>query len=119
MRRAASARRGDGHLGEPVGRHENIVIAKNDDLSARLGDRAVARVVKPLPGLVDIARSRVGGGEPGDNRGRVIGGIVVDDEHLKMVARKLLSDDARQGLAQEVGAIIGWNRDGDFHWVKI
>jgi hypothetical protein len=56
----------------------------------------------------------VGRGKLGDDGAGVIGGIVVEDDDLEVIAGELLGDEAGEGLAQEVGAIVGGNRDGDF-----
>ena len=101
-------------LREPVGLHENIIVAEDDDFTACLGERAVARMVKALLRFVQVARSGMSGGKLGDDRTRVVAGIVVDDENLEVIAGKMLLDEPRQRLAQKVSAIVGRNRDGDF-----
>ena len=104
----------DGHLREPVGLDEDIVVTENDDFAASLGDGAIAGVVEALPGFEQVARGGMSGGKLGDNGARVVGRVVVEDEDLEVIAGKLLRDEAGEGLAQEVGAIVGRNRDGDF-----
>ncbi len=54
------------------------------------------------------------GAELGDDGAGVIGGVVIENENLEVVAGELLGDEAGEGLAQEIGAIVGGNRDGDF-----
>ena len=49
-----------------------------------------------------------------DNGAGVVGGVVVDDEYLKVIARDLLLRDAGERLAQKIRAIVGGDRDGDF-----
>ena len=104
---------GAGHLREPVGLDENIVVTEDDNGAAGFGDGAVAGVVEALAGFEQVARGGMGGGEFGDDGAGVVGGVVVEDENFEVVAGKLLGDEAGEGLAQEGGAIVGRDRDGD------
>ena len=100
-------------MGEPIGLDEDIVVTEDDDVAAGFGDGAVAGVVEALVRFEEVAGGGMGGCEFGDDGAGVVGGVVIEDENLEVVARELLGDEAGESLAQEVGAIVGGNRDGD------
>src|SRR5687768_10059787 len=87
---------GDRDLSDPIGLNDNIVVGENDDITARLRDRPIPRVVEALLSFEQVTWCRMDAGKTLDRRACVVRRVVIDDEHLEVVARKLLGCYAGQ-----------------------
>lgn len=98
--------------GEPAGQGDRVVVEEGDIAARR---RLPSRVARNAETHTLLAQTADVGAilELSCDLGRTVGGAVVDDKDLVVLAGKLLVGDTRQGPRQEFGAITRANDHGD------
>lgn len=95
--------------GDPVRVRPAVGVGEGHDLPADVGQGGVAGAVGTRDRFVQQPDPGVGRQHGGD----VLGGGVVDDEDLDQVARVVLREEGLHAGAQEGGAVVHGDDDGD------
>lgn len=96
--------------GEFGGRPPIVAIEKGDDFGAGFGNGNVECGDLAAIGFANVADA---GEERLESLGSAVGGAVVDDGDFHLVGRKVLIEDALDGLGDEALVIVGVDEDGD------
>jgi hypothetical protein len=98
------------HRGQPVISHEVVGIAKQQHISSRV-KRAVVAGVRDAAAVIARDHSDAGDVELCNDRGRAVGGPVINDDDLDFGGR--LSGERRQLLANVSRLVAGWDHYAD------
>jgi len=102
---------------DPVRIDNAVVIGESDHGSLALLYSAIARERQPLAGFQNVPHREQGStGRVGDNRFRVVAGIIIDDNDFHYgVAARGGGANMRQGLCQQLGAIVGTKNNANVY----
>ena len=112
--RCVEPRKRSGRRIEPAVRDPDVVVCECDDFAFGRLDPGVQRARSTLPGLEQVAE-RYGkcGDVPFDDPARVVGGIVVDDNHIPTERwGNLHAREVYQGLVEQIRSVIRSDQDG-------